>query len=193
MLVLKPNNLFLKGPFKKSSLYNNKYMYKEGANDEGQTDLAFLGESWQPEALSGQQVSADHLCGRVCRRDKEGETKVRLTRLRPMGLKHTDGRTLKLGGSWKSQVVWGRSDETQPPQRENLSENEGHRWAGREGRAKTVTEKRRGSCQSLTLLPAPPCLLGWVGSATLRHGERLPNPSLRFGVGTRSLPPPSNK
>lgn len=35
-----------------------------------------MGGNWQPEDLPGQEVSADHLCGRVCMQtdDREGET-----------------------------------------------------------------------------------------------------------------------
>lgn len=161
-------------------------MRKEGASDDGQTDLAFLSRAGTLRPSLDRECLLI-ICVGVSVQTWQGERDEGETRSSP------SRRGGRWGwGSWKSQVVWGRSDETQPPQRENLSENEGHRWAGREGRAKTVTEKRRGSCQSLTLLPALPCLLGWVGSATLRHGERLPNPSLRFDRDT-VITSPSNK
>lgn len=43
------------------------------ANDWGQI-VSTWGENWQPGDLCGQEVSADHLCGRVCMQtdDREG-------------------------------------------------------------------------------------------------------------------------
>ena len=36
-------------------------------------DCLDLGGNWQPEDLCGQEVSADHLCGRVCMQIDDGE------------------------------------------------------------------------------------------------------------------------
>lgn len=148
-------------------------------------DCLDLGGNWQPKDLSGQEVSTDHLCGRVCMQ-REGETRrmMRLARLSLTGLKHTEGWRARHQG-WKSKVVWGHNDETQPSQKGSLSESERHRWAGRVG--ERVTKRRRGSC----LFPPPflPACMA-VLAVPCSGEERLPKPSLRMHVWTQSLPLP---
>lgn len=152
-------------------------------------DCLGLGGNWQPKDLSGQEVSTDHLYGRVCMRtaDREEEThrKMKLTRLPSAGLKYTEGRRTR-ERDWELQVVWGHIDETEPSQKESLSENERHRWAGRKRGRGWQIEGGKAVSSPHPSFPASSAVL-----AVPRSGkERLPKPSLRLHVWTQSLPLP---
>lgn len=104
-------------------------------------------------------VSADRLLG-----GKGVSPRIMsLTCLSPVGMKHTVGRR-RMKRGWKSQVVWGHSEETQH------SEKKSEKWARETqmGR-KTVTEGRRESCHFPP--PLSLCLFDFVGSAVVCWGE----------------------
>lgn len=164
---------------------------RERPRTAGRGDLGgwAWGETGSPTTSLGRKclliicvgVSA---CRRTTGEEGEARGKARLTRLSPAAMKLTEGRRTAERG-WKPQVARGHNEETQPSQKESLSESERHRWAGREG--ERVTEKGRESCRfPPPFLPASSAALAVPCSGE----ERLQKPSLRLHVWTQSLPLP---
>lgn len=154
-------------------------------------DCLDLGGNWQPEDLSGQEVSADHLCGRVCMQtdDREG------------------GRDTR--GRWDPPVSTSDRDETH-----RGAENNGTRlkvtgcvrarrgntafikgefeweWETQMGRKSGGESDREMGGKAVGFLrpsfPASSAVLAvWCSGE-----ERLPKPSPRLHVWTQSLPLP---
>lgn len=147
-------------------------------------ELAAWGPLWT-ESVCWSSVWA---C--LCRHDKEGETKVRLARLCPMGLKHTEGWTPRLGGGAESH----RLCEGVAMKR---SLHKGKIWVRMRG---TDGQEERGGPRQWqkkggeAVSPSPSSLRFPASSAGLavpHFGTERDYQTPAWGlIGTRSLPPP---
>lgn len=119
----------------------------------------------------------------------QGGRKRHTGRWDPLVFPRQGWNTQRGGEQWSvaesHRLCEGTMKETQPSQKESLSESERHRWAGREG--ERVTEKGWESCRfPPPLFPASSAVLAMLCSGE----ERLQKPSPRLHVWTQSLPLP---
>lgn len=156
-------------------------------------DCLGLGGNWQPEDLSGQEVSADHLCGRVCVQtdDREGgrdtqEDETHLSLFDRAGTRRgaeNNGGRLKVTGCVRAQ--WGNTGLHKRRVWVRVRDTDGQEERGREW------QREGGKAVGFPppFLPASSAVL-----AVPRSGEeRLPKPSLRLHVWTQSLPLPCSQ